>query len=163
MSAYGGRADVPGMMLKSPLIARRRHSPASKFRPLKGRNRPKPAIQGRCRERPLSDRKAVVRLPRSVRQLIANSGLRTFVGVDHCGRLNALCCRHQPAARASSRADRAVFNPIRSASSRRHFKFCIVASSRLPRRKAASARPRAMKKADQGRGSGRVSSSSAAG
>ncbi len=37
------------------------------------RNRPKTAIQVRRRERPLSDRKTVVRLPRSVRQLIAKT------------------------------------------------------------------------------------------
>ncbi len=44
MSAVRGKADVPATWPGSPLLARRRHSPASKFRPLKGRNRPKTAI-----------------------------------------------------------------------------------------------------------------------
>ncbi len=57
----------------STASARTRHSLVSKSVPLKGRNRPKPAIQGRCRERPLSDRKAAVQWPRSVRQLTAIS------------------------------------------------------------------------------------------
>ncbi len=58
MSAYGGKADVPGMTLKSPLIAKSGHSLVSKTGPLKGRNRPKAVIQASCRERPLWDRKA---------------------------------------------------------------------------------------------------------
>ncbi len=48
----------------------------SKSGPLKGRNRPKTAIQPSRRERRLSDHKAVVQLLQSVRQLIANSGER---------------------------------------------------------------------------------------
>ena len=46
----------------------------SKPRQLEGRNRPTTAIHDRWRERRLWDRKAVVRVPRSVRQLIATSG-----------------------------------------------------------------------------------------
>jgi hypothetical protein len=74
MSAFGGKADVRGTVPKSPLLARRRHSTGSKPRQLKGRNRPITAIQGRCRERRLSDRKAVVRLSRSARRLIVICG-----------------------------------------------------------------------------------------
>ncbi len=74
MSAVGGKPDARRKVRKSLLIARRRHSPASKFRPLKGRNRPNSAVRGRWRGWRLSDRKAAVQSPRSVRQLIAISG-----------------------------------------------------------------------------------------
>ena len=59
-SAFGGKADAIEAGQFRLQIARSRSSTASKSGPLKGRNRPKSAIQDRCRERRLWDRKAVV-------------------------------------------------------------------------------------------------------
>jgi len=53
---------------------------------LNDQNRPISAVHDPGYERQLSDRKAVVRVPRSVRQLIANSGHSPLSGVgieDH--------------------------------------------------------------------------------
>ena len=58
MSAFGGKADSLAYPSERLLLANNGHSLVSKSGPLKGRNRPNPAIQGRCRERRLSDRKA---------------------------------------------------------------------------------------------------------
>ena len=71
MSASGGKAVVFEKVRFRLQLARSRSSTASKSGPLKGRNRPKSAIQARWRERPLLDRKAAVHLLRSVKPLIA--------------------------------------------------------------------------------------------
>ncbi len=56
---------------------------SGRFPPLQPNDqfRPKPAIQGRRRERLLWDRKAAVRLLRSVRQLIAITGCSRFTSI----------------------------------------------------------------------------------
>ncbi len=59
-SVVGGRADVVATWPGSPLLATRRHSPASKSSHLKGWNRPKSAIEARRRERRFPDRRAVI-------------------------------------------------------------------------------------------------------
>ena len=74
MSAVGGEADVARRWLELPLIARSRSSPGSNSCVRNDLNRPTTAIHDRWRERRLWDRKAVVRVPRSVRQLIAIIG-----------------------------------------------------------------------------------------
>ncbi len=75
MSAVEGRADVVCQGLSGPFIAISGHSLVSKTGPLKGRNRPITAIRPSRGERQLWDRKAVVQLLQSVRQLIAKKRL----------------------------------------------------------------------------------------
>ncbi len=58
MSAFRCRADVACQGLSGPFIANNGHSLVPKSGPLKGWNRPEAVIQVRCRERPVSDRKA---------------------------------------------------------------------------------------------------------
>ena len=86
----------------------------------------------------------------AVKHRLRTSGQRPATG----SRQWELTTRASALLRARSRAGRAVRSPRRSASSRRRRSSPTVLSSRRPRPCAASARPYAIKKSAQGRGSG---------